>query len=309
MKSTRIGNDWALFWCLSLIAAALLGACGDDDTTAPGGGGGGILPAASFIDCRVEGLGYATATATGFTDENGEFVCTLGDSVVFYVGDIEIGSGVAGPYMNPIEIAYAIDIYDYRATNIARFLQTIDDDGAPANGIEITAAVRSAAAGRSLDFDQSPNDFGDDTNVQQIISDLTAVTTAGTRTLVSYQSARAHLTNTLLACHAGEYRGWFEGETGPDDEEIEGDWEMVVSADGTIEGTITPDDEDDIDITGSALPGGSFMCNDGSGLMVFGSITRGPDGLHDVEGSWNDYDQGEGDIGGTKIRDYPVVCQ
>lgn len=269
------------------------------------------MPDASFLDCWVQGMEYATQSTSGLTEEFGTFVCDLGDSVIFSVGDIALGDGVAGPFMNPIEIAYATDIFDYTATNIARFLQTIDDDGNPSNGIVIIEAVRTAAMGKSVDFNQSPGDFSDDPAVQQVVSDLTAVTAAGTRPLVDYLDARAHLRSTLLAVLAGEYSGWFEGETGPEEDEIEGDWEFVVDADGNIAGTIMPDDDDDIEITGSMLPSGSFSCNDQTGLGLFltGSAERGSDGLHDVTRFWNDYDQGSGTFGGHREA-YPdeIVC-
>jgi hypothetical protein len=301
-----------------LAAAAMLAACGDDDTTAPAGGGGGATPVPSFIDCWVEGLEFTAETTSGLTDENGEFDCPLGEDVTFSVGDIEIGSGVAGPFMNPLEVAYALDIFDYEATNIARFLQTIDDDGDPSNGIKIIAAVRAAAVGKSLVFNQSPGEFEDDPNVQQVITELT--TAAGqVRTLVVTGQARAHLTSTLLGLIAGVYRGSFDGMTGepPYREDVDGDWEITVDRQGNMTGEILLDEpeEDEIDITGTMQPSGSFNCNDldGMGLWLSGNIVRETEGSRagylKVMGNWNDYSPGEGTFDGRKTVDSVLtVC-
>jgi len=310
MRLIRNPDHLARLWVLCLAAAALVAACGDDDTTAPPGGGAPpASPKASFVDCWVEGLEYTTDTASGLTGEFGIFACALGDSVAFHVGDIALGNGVAGPYMNPIEIAYATDIFEYEPTNIARFLLTIDDDGDPSNGMQIVAAVRAAAVGKTLDFDQYPGTFAADANVQQVISDLTAVTTAGTRPLVGETIARTHLTFTLFAVLAGLYGGPFTGSKGGDD--WEGRWFLQVAANGDIIGEFSPDMAATVVMSGIMQPSGSFSCMDqtGMGLMFTGRIVRGEDGLHDVTGAWTDYEQGSGTFSGDRPH-YPdeIVC-
>lgn len=313
MNATRNASRLTLLCLFSIAVMGMLAACGGDDAAAPGGGGGGggvVVPDASFLDCWVQGLEFSTATTSGLTEEYGIFDCELGDTVTFHVGGIELGRGAAGPFMNPIEIASATDIFEYEPTNIACFLQTIDDDGNPSNGILITAALRTAAAGKTLDFDQRPADFAANAAVQQVISELTAVTTAGTRTLVDYAAARTHLRNTLLAVLAGEYGGYFHGNKGTD--EWEGEWEIVIAADGSITGTFVEEHgEGDSDMTGTMQPGGSFACSDqGSlGLMFAGQIERSEDGVHIVTGSWNDYEQGSGTFTGNRYE-YPasIAC-
>lgn len=320
MRPTRIAGRSILLWLFSLAAVAMLAACGDDDTTAPGGGGGGggQTPVPSFIDCWVEGLEFTAETTSGLTDENGEFDCPLGEDVTFTIGDIEIGDGVAGPFMNPLEVAYATDIFDYEATNIARFLQTIDEDGDPTNGIKIVEAVRAAAVGKTVNFDQHPGAFETNPNVQQVVSDLT--TAAGeTRTLVGTAAARAHLTSTLLGLIAGVYGGSFEGTAGepPYAEEVDGTWRVTVDRLGNVTGTITIEDpeEEEIDIMGTMQPSGSFYCNDEGalGLWLDGQIERedeGPRaGLLRVTGIWQDYSPGSGTFGGSKLVDSVLtVC-
>ena len=103
----------------------------------------------------------------------------------FFIGDIVIGGAAAASIMTPVSLVQgAADETNPTVTNIARFLQTLDNDGNPSNGITITTAVNNLAVGRTINFNQSVASFGNDTNVQTVVSALTAVTSAGTRPLV-----------------------------------------------------------------------------------------------------------------------------
>lgn len=306
---------WCTLPCLFAIAViAMLPACGGDDTAAPGGGGGSAkTPVPSFVDCWVEGLEYTCGTETGFTNAGGTFACGLGDNVEFYIGDIELGEGPAGPFMNPIEITGATDIFEYRPTNIARVLQTIDEDANPDNGIVITPEVRAAAVGQTLDFNQHPNAFASDANVQSVITALTTPLGAP-RTLVEYTAARDHLRSSIFAVMAGNYSGSFDDEDSP---YFEGDWIMVITNAGNITMTAVEDGddpEDGIELTGMLQPDGSFECSNFGGVTALsfrGTIRRGSNGLHDVDGNWEQYMEDTGDFDGDRSSsDYPdaIVC-
>ena len=89
--------------------------------------------------------------------------------------------------------------------NIASLLQTLDDDGDPTNGILIIQAI-----GKTIDFAQTTTAFANDGNVQTVVAELTALTTAGARSLVSAAAAEAHLRSTLndiLNAGLGTYTG------------------------------------------------------------------------------------------------------
>jgi hypothetical protein len=311
MNATRLARRLVLLCLFSFAVMAMWAAGGDADATAPGGGGGGGgTPSPSFVDCWVWGLEFTTSAVPpvkGFTGHGGSFDCALGETVTFTVGDIVLGSGVSGPCMNPIEITGATDIFEYEPTNIARFLQTIDDDADPSNGIYIIEAVHTAAAGRSLDFGLHPNAFAADSVVQRTVSDLTGVTSAGTRTLVETAAARAHLQSTLLRAFHADYVGTFDGFRGQD--EWEGDWDLSIDDSGNVAGMFQPIGGDQLSISGSLQPSGSFSCDDGgvTGLWFSGRITRDSDGLHKVEGAWNDYEQGSGTFTGSRVTVYPTV--
>jgi hypothetical protein len=84
--------------------------------------------------------------------------------------------------------------------NIARLLQTLDQDGNPDNGITITELARKTLSGfHSLDFDQSPENFSDDPDLKQLMNKLNdaGVFGAEKRTLQDVDTALKHLKKTL----------------------------------------------------------------------------------------------------------------
>jgi hypothetical protein len=165
----------------------ILAACG-------GGGGGSSSPQPSseaaitangiLLDAPVEGARHVSGSVRGITDANGTFQYEIGNSVRFYVGDILLGEAVGKPMITPVDFINGADINNDTVTNIARFLQTIDEDENPDNGIQISQIVRDLAKNRSVNFSQSPAAFDSDGNVQIIIGELTAATVAGARPLV-----------------------------------------------------------------------------------------------------------------------------
>lgn len=109
-----------------------------------------------FIDSYVSGLKYATETKRGITDENGNFEYLEGETVTFMVGNITIGSGIAKENMTPIDIVSGenANINSTEVKNIAAFLQSLDSDNDPSNGIDINEATVNAISFTSIDFSQ-----------------------------------------------------------------------------------------------------------------------------------------------------------
>ncbi len=173
--------------------------------TACGGGGSSSdetpqTQTGVFLDSAVEGLGYSSGALSGFTDSAGTFEYETGQSVTFTIGDILIGTANGADTLTPVElIDGASDASDPAVTNIARLLQTLDDDGDPSNGILITESVRDLAVNLTINFEVLLDLFTDNGNVQTVVSTLTAVTSAGARTLIDAASAEAHLSATLEA--------------------------------------------------------------------------------------------------------------
>ncbi len=177
----------------ALLPALALPACG-------GGGGGGSDPDENqgvFIDSPVAGVQYSTPTRSGLTDTNGTFVYLDGERVSFHVGDILLGSAPGSARVTPIDfVPGAGDETHPTVTNILRFVQTLDEDGDPSNGIVITPALFSLARGASVDFAQSAMDFENDGNVQTLVATLTAAL-GSARMLIDAASAQQHLRESI----------------------------------------------------------------------------------------------------------------
>ncbi|MEP1444834.1 MAG: hypothetical protein ABJK37_01795 [Paraglaciecola sp.] len=151
-----------------------------------------------FIDSPVEGLSYVSGSVEGVTDVNGTFTYEVGAEITFSVGGIVIGSATGSAMLSPLSLVEsAEDETDPTVVNIAAFLQTLDDDADPENGITITAAQQTEATGLTLDFQQSTFDFEFDGEVQNVVSVLTSITLAGARALTSADEALVHLRASL----------------------------------------------------------------------------------------------------------------
>ena len=164
-----------------------------------GGGGSGnesstaeTVLTGRFLDSAVEGLSYRTETQAGTTNVRGEFFYRPGETVVFGLGDLEFPAVTAAQILTPLELAGAADINNTSVVNIARLLQSLDQDCDPDNGITISGQAALSAAGLNLDFD-SP-DF--DTEVANLVANG-GQQNSSCQVLVDASQASAHLQKTL----------------------------------------------------------------------------------------------------------------
>ena len=105
---------------LTALSIVLFSGCG-------GGGDSTTPPAAAtltgtFVDAPVQGLSYKTATQSGFTDANGQFIYVAGEEVELKLGNLSLGKGTAGALITP----YTICDNNDTATNVALLLQNFD---------------------------------------------------------------------------------------------------------------------------------------------------------------------------------------
>lgn len=107
-----------------------------------------------LIDAPIEGVSWATSSGlSGTTNANGEFEYQQFDTVTFTIGGITLGSAPGARYVTPVELTGSPDPSEQAVINQLVFLQSIDADGDPTDGIiTVSEATRSAAAGQSLDF-------------------------------------------------------------------------------------------------------------------------------------------------------------
>jgi len=120
----------------SIIVASLillLSGCG-------GGGSGSDAPSDSmqgvFLDSPVAGISYETETHSGTTDTNGTFFYMGGEMIRFNLGGVFMGQAAAASVMTPLDIVPgATNTAHPAVTNMIRFMQTLDIDNNPNNGI------------------------------------------------------------------------------------------------------------------------------------------------------------------------------
>ncbi len=148
-----------------------------------------------FIDSPVEGLTYSTPSFNGVTDDEGVFLFSPGETVTFSLGDIVLGAAVGSAQLSPLDLAETDDELDPYVVNIVRFLQTLDEDQDPENGIEISENVSEQAAGLSLNFTLPVEEF--ELVSEPVVAELTSVSEQGARRLVSELRALNHLRYSL----------------------------------------------------------------------------------------------------------------
>ncbi|MDH5324098.1 MAG: hypothetical protein OEZ68_13040 [Gammaproteobacteria bacterium] len=141
---------------------------------------------------------YTSGNLSGTTDANGTYNYVDGNTVQFFVGDILIGESLGQDIITPLDLAgEPANLSNPAAINIARFLQTLDDDGNPDNGIIIPDAISQNASG-DINFNQSLSVFENDSNVEATLTELASLTTAISPDLKPALDAAMHLTLSLL---------------------------------------------------------------------------------------------------------------
>ncbi len=256
----------------------------------------------TFKDSAVNGLYYECGSHSGVTDTSGSFTYTPGDICSFWIGEDDSGIYIGQSETNITnEILTPIDIVPTDATNrdeainnVSRFLLTLDGDGDPINGLNITAASSSVtnysgqASELEIDFDQPAASFASDSNLDAVIGyfDL-QIFPDSTLSLVSEAAAEAHLDSTLFAEYEGEWSGTFSGNTN-------GSWTYTVDSDGDISGTVSGSDFS-YTLSGQVNRMGTAAIGTGDSEVTFeGTISR----YTSVSGTW-DYSGSEGEETGT----------
>ncbi len=98
-----------------------------------------------LVDSPVENLGYRTATHSGRTDAQGKYLYEEGETVTFFICDLEFPPVPATGYITPFDMAGTTDVTNSTVINIATFLQTLDQDGNADNGIFIPEVLHNCS--------------------------------------------------------------------------------------------------------------------------------------------------------------------
>jgi len=115
---------------LSIALSTLFVGCGGGDTASAAVS----VLTGTFVDAPTQGLGYKTASQSGFTDANGKFKYQAGEEVEFTLGNLSLGKGPAGTLMTP----YTVSDNNDTATNIALLLQNFDANRTNTGGIDLS---------------------------------------------------------------------------------------------------------------------------------------------------------------------------
>ena len=110
-----------------------------------GGGGGGssddsgdndpqALKTGILVDSAVENVKFETTTQSGSTNSKGEFSYLDGEFIQFSIGNLAFPIVTAQNIITPLTLAGVFSVTDQQATNIARLLLSLDENGNPDDG-------------------------------------------------------------------------------------------------------------------------------------------------------------------------------
>lgn len=152
-----------------------------------------------FIDAPVKGLSFTTPTGTGLTDEAGGFDYFPGEVVHLSIGSYLLGSTVADHRISPLDLYEGLDINAPEVGNMARLLQSLDDDGEPKGGIVISDTAIKAFGNAMVGLDIDLLDFSNTEQVDVIITEtlIQAELLGITLYDIPLDDAVAHLESTL----------------------------------------------------------------------------------------------------------------
>ena len=188
---------------LIIFAISALSGCGSSGSSSDSSSKQG-----TFVDSAVSGIKYQTPTQSGFTDSNGLFKFLENEEITLSIGGITLGNTTASTVITPVNmVSNAKDHSNESVLKILQFLQTLDTDQDPTNGIQISEAARNAAANLQLNFDTDS-----ETTIGNIIKQMTG----DNRSLLSAAQASIHFTQSLFIIYTGTFNGeWVDnGEIG-----------------------------------------------------------------------------------------------
>jgi hypothetical protein len=222
-----------------------------------------------FVDSAVGGIGYKTTPGnrTGVTNAAGEYAYDAGDSVIFFIGDMEFPAVTAKATVTPLDIANSDDVNNRIVVNIARLLQSLDTDGDASNGISIpTGAVAAATSG--VNFDLPVADFAALTSITNLVANSGSSTTS----LISQSAAINHLSETLETADPTSLIGsWVAGDGE--------DGQVVLTFIDSNHYVIMNDEDDEDDDGQDGVEYGTYTWDNNTGVFVAKTIV-------DTNGQW-----------------------
>ena len=199
MKTKLVYSIAATLAIAGMVAFGGCSSAATDSTTA--------LPTVegTFIDSEVQGLTYKGFFGSeGITDEFGHYNFATGEYVEFKLGRVGLGRlrGKTSP-VSPLDFYNGTKTIDSpEIVNILRVLQSLDKDGNPENGINITpdAVAAFEAALEAAGVDPATADLAtmSDSELDDLLVKAVRATVTTTDGVVSGEEAKAHFTMTMF---------------------------------------------------------------------------------------------------------------
>lgn len=278
------------WFALMVFAIFTITACG-------GGGGSSSGPSTAtgyFKDSNVAGMAFNSGGQSGVTDQYGRFTYEVGQPVTFSIGSVTVGTTTGAEIVTPIDLVTNGTTQSTEVQNIVRFLMTIDSDGDPTNGINISTEIQTAAALWSqVDFSTS--------DLNAALTDIVAscnTADGGSHSVPDASTAQSHIESTLRCAHSGAYAGFYAG----DDRGTFG--VLIDTRTGYVTGITYSEIWDDY----STLTGSSPLSYDQSAAFISGSVGNGATFNGEFEdggivvGTWSNSSDGtDGTFSGNRI--------
>ena len=148
-----------------------------------------------FIDSPVINIGYRTESLEDVTSSSGEFKYLVGETVTFFIGDLELPPVAASNVITPLDIAGSQDTSNPMVVNIIRLLQSLDVDDDPDDGITISENIKGLSTLiTAAEFALPVADFAALPAVSNLVANSGPVFT-----LVSESDAIEHFEESLVA--------------------------------------------------------------------------------------------------------------
>lgn len=139
-------NHYLVILMLGLFLTGCDLSTDDDDGGSSGSSGGDTSSTGtgSYVDDAVQGVSYSSGSQSGETNSSGGFVYDVGSSVTFTLGGITLRT------VSSSDLVDGGTVVETNST-VGAFLQSLDEDGNPDNGIVISSATATAVTNTGWD--------------------------------------------------------------------------------------------------------------------------------------------------------------
>ena len=179
MKKIRLGI------ATSAALLVLIGCGRSSDPTVTSDSGTGY-----YVDSAVEGVQYTCGANSGVTGQDGAFTFEIGESCRFELRGIQLRE------VNAADLVDGVKVLEDNS-KVARFLQSIDFDGNPDNGIQIKDEVIEVLTQALEDYNISSDSIlNDETALDIVVTEIDNNITDFSGYVVTEEEAIAHVVQT-----------------------------------------------------------------------------------------------------------------